>query len=699
MKSGDVNKQILSALKGWFKERGFSRLKGSKPKWENTVDRGRIRVNVLNRPNSWDKKAGMGAMNALVFVWVTGSETAVGYYLGALLAPEDRAAFRALQKTCGAARPSFLEIQTEGLPYRGPEDISAWMDIALRTLEEAIEVAVVRSIQIEQIRASEVPVRVPAQGSQTVDLCSGLVDFGRFTQVKTFGVGNAPCWATPDGQFIALIREGRKLQMCSRSTDYEPLWTWEIYPPLMPLAPHPEGDRVAMHNGDALEIFGSTGQSLARRELASDDIPTVSFAPDGLVWLVDRDEDGEPRLFLLDGGTLQTLDSVPLMDDARVLSEGDVLVVAQVMGSQVVCVSPFGIREGKILSHPEVPARELDGAAVYTASPTPSGAGFIAADTHRRLWLWSFPDGEILASTWPLLEQKDGKLLTVVEVGRTERLVYTLVDHTEKQWTHRANFFWGDDLEYTGFRPIWMPHTYRCKAGVGQFLAVTAKGLELIRYVGEEHRCVIEMDRVGEQVGRVMIAQDGNWLDVSHKAVSVRRTYRELEWLRSSGPAHGSRVKVLYSDGEHARFGQIGRCSAGPEGAAQFMAFVTGADPVDPELGRPMYPDPSDPSWADRKRWYAVVHVFDAGGSHLGTAVRCGGTTAMGRDMACTRAARMLDDTLRTLGTLELGDIAIGCFSVERDGYLFGLIDQGETAMLWPNDVMFHAPWDGSFST
>jgi hypothetical protein len=51
-------------------------------------------------------------------------------------------------------------------------------------------------------------------------------------------------------------------------------------------------------------------------------------------------------------------------------------------------------------------------------------------------------------------------------------------------------------------------------------------------------------------------------------------------------------------------------------------------------------------------------------------------------------------------------DISIKPFRHEQVGYMFGLLlDETEddedvaSATLWPNDIMFHAPWDGEYST
>jgi formate hydrogenlyase regulatory protein HycA len=117
--------------------------------------------------------------------------------------------------------------------------------------------------------------------------------------------------------------------------------------------------------------------------------------------------------------------------------------------------------------------------------------------------------------------------------------------------------------------------------------------------------------------------------------------------------------------------------------------------------------------WAEHKRSYAVLHRFDASGNHLGTDAWSGGTTADGEEEACGRACRKLAELLGSLGECQPGDICVKPFRFEQDGYLFGLLykrhshddpdkpDAGyECVMLWPNDVMFHRPWDsGEYST
>lgn len=129
----------------------------------------------------------------------------------------------------------------------------------------------------------------------------------------------------------------------------------------------------------------------------------------------------------------------------------------------------------------------------------------------------------------------------------------------------------------------------------------------------------------------------------------------------------------------------------------QFMTFVTGAFPK----GQKYY---SGDDWPTKKRWYAVLHRFEPDGSHLESRLYNGGTTADGQDLACERATDKMHEMFYTLSPGTFCDIDIKCFSYEEDGYEFGLIyENSETGyvsvILEPNDIMFHEPWDGEYST
>lgn len=151
-----------------------------------------------------------------------------------------------------------------------------------------------------------------------------------------------------------------------------------------------------------------------------------------------------------------------------------------------------------------------------------------------------------------------------------------------------------------------------------------------------------------------------------------------------------------------SRFDCIGRYGDGN----QFMAFVTGAFP-----GRGQFPDPSS-DWQAKKSWNAVIHKFDSQGNHLSSQVKLGGHEKDGRDVAGNLAWQHLERMLHDLGLFNpsLCDIHIKPFSVEVQGVYYELEyvhevdeengDEFEHMMLWPNDVMFHPPWDsGNYST
>jgi hypothetical protein len=168
------------------------------------------------------------------------------------------------------------------------------------------------------------------------------------------------------------------------------------------------------------------------------------------------------------------------------------------------------------------------------------------------------------------------------------------------------------------------------------------------------------------------------------------------------------RLLIPYEDFEYGRFNFVGRYGDGN----QFMAFVTGAFPADWWSGKHP-PEFLRNCWMWHKRWYAVLHRFDAAGNHMGTDAWSGGTTADGQTEAIERARGKLDELLATLGERRPGDIAVRPFGVEIDGYFFGLVykcvdaedpdnpeAKDEYVMLEPNDIMFHPPWDsGEYST
>ena len=201
--------------------------------------------------------------------------------------------------------------------------------------------------------------------------------------------------------------------------------------------------------------------------------------------------------------------------------------------------------------------------------------------------------------------------------------------------------------------------------------------------------------------GWALVDDAGQPLDLAADPAAEWEACRQRDEARRNvvfGPPDSLRIPQ-----DEGRFEHVGRFG----GNMQFMAFVTGAFPE----GNP-YPDPGG-DWASKKRWYAVLHRFDAAGDHLGTDAWSGGTTAEGAEQACERAWQKLAEMLSSLGRCRLCDIQVKPFRFEQDGYLFGLVYERnsyddpdnpgagyESVLLWPNDIMFHPPWDsGQYST
>lgn len=157
-------------------------------------------------------------------------------------------------------------------------------------------------------------------------------------------------------------------------------------------------------------------------------------------------------------------------------------------------------------------------------------------------------------------------------------------------------------------------------------------------------------------------------------------------------------ILIPFEDSDHSSFNCVGIHKQ-----RQFMAFVTGADPWDDLLDMPAFPNPSDPNWMKAKRWYGVIHLFDFDGNHTQTVALLGGTTADGKEQACDNAFQELNELILTMEEPIFQDIRVKPFRHLEDGYLFGLLldeyGDGDSATLWPNDIMLHAPWDGSYST
>ena len=165
--------------------------------------------------------------------------------------------------------------------------------------------------------------------------------------------------------------------------------------------------------------------------------------------------------------------------------------------------------------------------------------------------------------------------------------------------------------------------------------------------------------------------------------------------------AKPEKVRICHEPFEGGRFEYIGKLPNGN----QFMALVTGAFP-----DREHYP--TDDNWSERKRWLAVVHLFDAEGNHLKSETRLGGFDSEGRSVAGSKAWDQLAVLATEVGLEEAQfcDIYIKLFSVEIDNVFHELIYESgvdevggeayEHVMFWPMDLMFHPPWDsGEYSS
>jgi hypothetical protein len=106
--------------------------------------------------------------------------------------------------------------------------------------------------------------------------------------------------------------------------------------------------------------------------------------------------------------------------------------------------------------------------------------------------------------------------------------------------------------------------------------------------------------------------------------------------------------------------------------------------------------------WGSHKRWYAVLHTFDAAGHHLESRVEHTGADNDHR-AAVDSAQELLKRWLDELPGLRFGDIAVRPFRHTQDGVLFGLIietfDGEEHAEFHPDGIGFYEPWDGSYDT
>lgn len=105
-----------------------------------------------------------------------------------------------------------------------------------------------------------------------------------------------------------------------------------------------------------------------------------------------------------------------------------------------------------------------------------------------------------------------------------------------------------------------------------------------------------------------------------------------------------------------------------------------------------------DPDWFNPKfqhTFTVVIHFFDHEGHHADSRFLAG--IEDGR-----RAETYLIQCLESLSGWNYGAIEIRLFKFAAHGRLWGMVDRGQDSDwvdLEPEDLGFHAPWDGSYST
>lgn len=135
-------------------------------------------------------------------------------------------------------------------------------------------------------------------------------------------------------------------------------------------------------------------------------------------------------------------------------------------------------------------------------------------------------------------------------------------------------------------------------------------------------------------------------------------------------------------------------------GGGQFFAHVSGVFVGADDEGRVV------------RRWYSVLHEFDAAGQHLDSRVKASGTVADGpeKTLVVAAAQKLLEEWLGSLPGRQFADIAVAPFAAEVEGTLFGLVrechgeypegeERDDWAELYPSGLGFGAPWDGSYDT
>ena len=149
-----------------------------------------------------------------------------------------------------------------------------------------------------------------------------------------------------------------------------------------------------------------------------------------------------------------------------------------------------------------------------------------------------------------------------------------------------------------------------------------------------------------------------------------------------------NKIKIKRVEEYYTHF--IGKAKDG----RQFMALIGATLPT---------PRPAD--WQNYKKWYAILHTFQAGGKHLETKAVYTGRTADGEDEVIEKARMKRNEMLSGLGHISFEDIKVELFSIEIDGFTFGLVNGSEPEEgivkinLLPNDLAFFEPWDGNYET
>jgi hypothetical protein len=148
-----------------------------------------------------------------------------------------------------------------------------------------------------------------------------------------------------------------------------------------------------------------------------------------------------------------------------------------------------------------------------------------------------------------------------------------------------------------------------------------------------------------------------------------------------------SKIKIKYVPDFYTK--TIGKYADG-----QFMAMITATIPM-----------PIPKNWEQHKRWYSVLHTFTTDGIHKKTETWFAGTASESEDIVAIRARKKRDEMISCLPDIQFCDVEIKLFSIEVDGFTFGLVDASrpednyESVHLLPNDFAFFAPWNGEYDT